>query len=199
VARPRDQAARRAQLVQAASRAVLERGLTGARLRDVADHAGLTSASVLYYYSDLEDLLAEVFDQGTRTYIDGRRAAVEAVSDPWDQLVACIRSGVPFPGEPHETSRLLYELVPLTFRNETAATRQATFFSEQADLYRQVLVSGEDSGTFRLLAPADFLARSLVALEDGYGIEVLAGTTTAHEIESRLRRHARLMTQAPPT
>ena len=197
MSRPRDQASRRAQLVQAASRAVLERGLTKARLRDVADHAGLTSASVLYYYRDMEDLLAAVFEQGTRTYIDRRRAAVGASSDAWEQLAACIRSGVPFPGEPQATSRLLYELVPLTFRNETAAALQATFFSEQADLYRQVLTSGEDSGTFHLLAPADFLARSFVALEDGYGIEVLAGTTPADEIERRLLRHAILAMQAP--
>ncbi len=198
MSRPRDQAARRAQLVQAASRAVLERGLTRARLRDVADHAGLTSASVLYYYQDMEDLLAAVFEQGTRTYIDRRRAAVEATSDPWQQLTACIRSGVPFPGEPHATSQLLYELVPLTFRNQNAAALQATFFSEQAELYRQVLTVGEDIGTFRLLAPADFLARSFVALEDGYGIEVLAGTTPADEIESRLLRHAKLATQSRP-
>src|ERR1700712_3607854 len=94
---PRDQAARRAQLVQAASRAVLERGSTNARLRDVADQAGLTSASVLYYYPDMDELLAAVFEQGTQTYIHRRRAAVEAADDSWDRLAACIRSGVPFP------------------------------------------------------------------------------------------------------
>jgi AcrR family transcriptional regulator len=195
--RPRDQAARRAELVQAATRAVLERGSTHARLRDVADHAGLTSASVLYYYSDLEELLAAVFEQGTQTYIRRRRAAVEAGMDPWDRLAACIRSGVPFPGEPETTSRLLYELVPLTFRNRAASVRQATFFAEQAELYRQVLDAGEKAGAFHLVAPADFLARSLVALEDGYGIEVLAGTATADEIESRLLVHARLATRVP--
>lgn len=196
--RTRDQAARRAELVQAASRAVLERGVTRARLRDVADQAGLTSASVLYYYPDLEELLAAAFELGTQTYIRRRRTAVEATSDPWEQLAACIRSGVPFPGEPETTSRLLYELVPLTFRNEAASARQAEFFSEQADLYDQVLSSGADVGAFRLVAPADFLARSFVALEDGYGIEVVAGSTTAAEIEDRMLRHARLATQAPP-
>jgi hypothetical protein len=147
----------------------------------------------------MEDLLAAVFEQGTRTYIDRRRAAVEAASSPWAQLAACIRSGVPFPGEPYATSQLLYELVPLTFRDQTAAALQAAFFAEQADLYRRVLTEGEDIGTFRLVAPADFLARSFVALEDGYGIEVLAGTSPADEVESRLLRHARLATQVPPS
>jgi AcrR family transcriptional regulator len=195
MARPRDQAARRAQLVEAASQAVLDRGSSGARLRDIAEHAGLTSASVLYYFPDIGELMAAVFEEGTRTYVQVRRAAVEACTDPWDRLAACIRSGVPFPGEPATTSRLLYELLPLTFRNESAAEQQRRFFAEQAALYEEVLRGGEEVGAFRLLAPAPFLARSFVALEDGYDIEVVAGTTPAAEVEERLLHHARLMTR----
>ena len=194
MARPRDQAARRAELISAASRAVVQRGSANARLRDVADQAGLTPASVLYYYADLTELLTVVFEQGTQTYIDRRRAAVEAAGASWDKLAACVRSGVPFPGEAWEASLLLYELVPLTFRSTSASQRQTVFFAEQAELYREVLAAGEAAGAFRLTAGAAFLARSFVALEDGYGIEVLAGTTSAEEIEERLLLHARLAT-----
>lgn len=195
MARPRDQAARRSQLVEAATQAVLQRGSTNARLRDIAEHAGLTSASVLYYYPDIKDLLAAVFEQGTQTYILRRRTAVEAAKEPWARLAACIRTGVPFPGEPETTSRLLYELVPLTFRNAVAAAQQEEFFGQQVELYEQVLKEGEEAGAFRLVAPAPFLARGLVALEDGYGIEVLAGSSTPEEVEQRLLLHARLMTR----
>lgn len=196
MSRPRDQAVRRAQLVEAASQAVLSRGSSGARLRDIAEHAGLTSASVLYYFPDIAELMAAVFEEGTRTYVRLRREAVEARTDPWERLAACIRSGVPFPGEPETTSRLLYELLPLTFRNPAAAEQQTRFFTQQAALYEEVLHEGEETGAFRLLAPADFLARSFVALEDGYDIEVIAGTSTAEDVEQRLLTHARLMTQA---
>lgn len=197
MARPRDQAERREELVQAAGRAVLQRGSTKTRLRDVADEAGLTPASVLYYYADMQELLTVVFEQGTRTYIDRRRAAVEDTKGPWEKLVACVHSGVPFPGEAQDASLLLYELVPLTFRSESASKRQSAFFNEQAELYRDVLAAGELTGAFRLTAPAEFLGRSFVALEDGYGIEVLAGATSATEIEDRLLLHARLATQTP--
>ena len=194
MARRRDQAARRSQLVKAAAEAVLARGSTNAKLRDIAAEAGLTPASVLYYYSDVTDLLAEVFEQGSATYILRRRAAVDAASGPWQRLAACIHSGVPFPGEPERTSRLLYELVPLTFRNELVAARQQEFFDQQVGLYEQVLAEGAEDGTFELRAPGPFVARSLVALEDGYGIELLSGSTSADEVERRLLLHARLLT-----
>ncbi len=194
MARRRDQTARRSQLVEAAAQAVLAHGSTNARLRDIAAEAGLTPASVLYYYPDISDLLAAVFEQGTRTYILRRRAAVEAATGTWERLAACLHAGVPFPGEPETTSRLLYELVPITFRNESAAEKQAEFFAQQVELYAQVLAEGESDGTFRLLAPVPFLARGLVALEDGYGIEVVAGSATPEEVEDQLRTHARLMT-----
>jgi AcrR family transcriptional regulator len=194
VARRRDQTARRSQLVEAAAQAVLAHGSTNARLRDIAEEAGVTPASVLYYYPDIGDLLAAVFEQGTRTYIVRRRAAVEAAAGAWERLAACLHTGVPFPGEPETTSRLLYELVPITFRNELAARKQAEFFGQQVELYEQVLREGEGDGTFRLLAPVPFLARGLVALEDGYGIEVVAGSATPEEVEEQLRLHARLMT-----
>ena len=197
MARRRDQAARRSQLVDAAGRAILDRGAANARLRDIADLAGLTPASVLYYYPDIQELLAAVFEKGTETYLVHRRREVEAAEGHWARLAACIRSGVPYPGERETTSRILYELVPLTFRHEVIAARQQEFFDQQTGLYRQLLEEGTAAGEFDLVAPAPFLARAFVALEDGYGIEVLAGSAPAAEIEERLLQHARLVTAVP--
>ena len=104
---------------------------------------------------------------------------------------------MPYPGERETTSRILYELVPLTFRHEVIAARQQEFFDQQTGLYRQLLEEGTAAGEFDLVAPAPFLARAFVALEDGYGIEVLAGSAPAAEIEERLLQHARLVTAVP--
>ncbi|MFE5393275.1 TetR/AcrR family transcriptional regulator [Streptomyces sp. NPDC056568] len=192
--RPRNQTARRAQLVRAAAQAVLDRGVTNARLRDIAAQAGLTPASVLYYYPDINDLLVAVFEQGTETYVLRRREAVAAAPTAWAGLAACVTSGIPFPGEAETTSRLLFELLPVTFRGETAGARQRAFVAQQTDLYRQVLDAGAESGEFRLQAPSEFLARAIVALEDGYCIDILSGAATAEQVEERLLCHARLMT-----
>jgi AcrR family transcriptional regulator len=189
--RPRNQTARRAQLIAAAAQAVLEHGAQ-ARLRDVAEQAGLTPASVLYYYPDVHELFTAVLTQGTATYGERREQEIAQFTSARDRLRACIRSGVPRPGETADTSRLLYELAPVVLRNKAAAEDNKRFIDRQTELYRQVLEDGARSGEFQLAAPADVLARGFVALEDGYGMHVLVGDITADEVERRLLLHARL-------
>ena len=113
---------------------------------------------------------------------------------PRHKLSACIRSGVPFPGEAELTSRLLYELLPVTLRNPTACSRQHKFVAEQASLYQQILEAGQEAGEFQLVADSGLLARNSVALEDGYGTDVLSEAATADEVAERLLHHARLIT-----
>ncbi|WP_153182584.1 hypothetical protein [Streptomyces sp. E2N166] len=101
-----------------------------------------------------------------------RRYTSAAAPKPWrplpppgPRLAARVASGIPFPGEAGTTSRLLYGVLPVTFRSEAAG------------------------------APATSSpARGLVALEGGCGIDVLSGAATAEQVEERLLHHARLMT-----
>ena len=193
MARIKNQTLRRAELVQAASRAVLDRGVAGLRLRDVADEAGLTPGSVLYYYADVEELLTEVFGQGTRQYCSEREEQVLQAGSGAERLRACIASGVPYPGEAASTSQLLYELMPVVIRSPRGGELYADFFDRQARLYETVLTDGERSGQLRLTGAAAALGRDFVALEDGFGILVLTGAESAESVELRLLEHARVV------
>lgn len=196
MARPKNQTARRAELIEAATKALLEHGATNARLRDIAEAAGVTPASVLYYYPDIQELFTAVFERGGATYCRLREEQIAAARGAQEQLAACIHSGVPWPGHAEQTSRLLYELFPVALRNEAAAEQQRSFIARQAALYQHVLERGLQTGEFHLAAPAADLARSFVALEDGYCLDVLVGAATAAEVEQRLLTHARITTQA---
>ena len=103
---------------------------------------------------------------------------------------------MPWPGHAEQTSRLLYELFPVALRHEAAAEQQRSFIARQTALYERVLEDGRRTGEFRLAAPATELARSFVALEDGYCLDVLVGAATAAEVEQRLLAYARITTQA---
>ncbi|MFJ9831103.1 TetR/AcrR family transcriptional regulator [Streptomyces sp. NPDC101169] len=197
MARPRNQAERRAQLIEATARTVVELGATATKLRDVARAAGVTPASVLYYYADIQELFAAVFERSAATYFVTREEAIAAADGPVSRLRACIRSGVPWPGEGEESTRLLFELFPVALRNEGAADRQRTFAHQQAELYRQVLELGRVKGEFTLAGDAWALGRSFVALEDGYAMDLLVGDATAQDIEDRLLDHARVVTGNP--
>jgi AcrR family transcriptional regulator len=175
MARPRNQTARRDQLVAAAGRVLLDRGSSAARLSDIASEAGVTPAAVLYYYRDVDELFSEVFHQGVSEYCDRREARIQAESNPEAQLRACIHSGVPWPGESEAASRILVELIPVYLRNQAAARQQMAFVERQMNLYKEILERGAQEDVFNFTAPAKFLARSFVALEDGLVMDVLLG------------------------
>lgn len=196
MARPKEQTRRREQLIAAASSAMLEHGSSGLRLADIAKEAGLTSASVLYYYPDVRELYTAVFAQGSDEYCTHREARVEEAETPEDKLAACIASGIPWPGAAEEASRILYELTPIVLRNTAAAAENATLIARQAALYERVLRLCEESGRFRLLLPADVLARSFIALEDGYGVNVLTGDLSPETEQQWMMDYARIMVPA---
>lgn len=195
MARPRNQALRRSQLMDAAARAVLRQGSTEAKLRDVAEEAALTPASVLYYFRDKQELLTEVYTHGTTAYIEHRRERVQAATSAWEKLKACIASGVPMRGTEEMTaSQLLCELLPLTFRDRKAAEAHAAFNAAQVALYVDIIEEGAATSEFTLALPAPTLARLLLALEDGYVSEILSGNIEPDEVREHILALARVST-----
>jgi DNA-binding transcriptional regulator YbjK len=180
IARPKNQTARRAHLVAAARRAIVEHGLASVRIRDVADSAGMASGSVTYYFRELDDLFQEVFADAVERFSSLRRVAAEHIEDPGDRLVATIRSGLPT-GPDDELCCLLYEFAPQARKRPGDAGLRRTLYDRQVELYRSLLTSGADAGAFALTAPADEIASNLVALEDAYGYHIIAGTSMTRE------------------
>jgi AcrR family transcriptional regulator len=172
--RRKDQTARRAQLAAAARALLLEHGALGLRVKDIAQAAGLSPSAVLYYYPNLDDLVLEVSRDAMSRYAERRAEAVRAIEDPAQQLRVAIGLGVPT-GPDDEDSRLLYELDAMTGSSPLFASLSAAFFDRQAMLYERILERGSDSGRFELESDSVTIARGLVALEDGLGLQVVLG------------------------
>jgi AcrR family transcriptional regulator len=189
--RPRRQDERRRQLVEAARRVLLERGAVGLRVKDVAERAGLAPSTVLYYYPDIADLLLEVSSAARSRYAEHRAEAVRSVEGPVARLRLAIHLGVPS-GPDDEQSRLLYEIDALTGTSHAFDVLSASFFDRQVSLYEGILEAGDSSRDFELAAPAPRLARGLVAMEDGLGLQVVIGHALigSEEAERILLEHA---------
>lgn len=170
--RRKDQTLRREQLAQAGRQVLLERGAVGLRVKDIAERAGIAPSSVLYYYPRIEELLLEVSRDAIHRYAERRSRQVRELTDPKQQLRLAIHLGVPT-GPDDEESRLLYELDALTGSSPPFAMMSTSFFDRQALLYQYVLERGSDQGAFDLTQPAETIARGLVALEDGLGLQVV--------------------------
>jgi len=195
--RPRNQARRRRDLANAGRRVLLERGAVGLRVKDIAERAGIAPSSVLYYYPRIDELMIEVSREAMERYAERRSTRVRALDDPVQQLRLAINLGVPT-GPDDEESRLLYELDAFVGSSPAFRVLSSSFFDRQVLLYEQVLEAGAAQGAFELAAPADSLARGIVAMEDGLGLQVVVGhpRLDSGEAERILLRHASAVTGA---
>jgi AcrR family transcriptional regulator len=173
MARPKDQQDRRNQMVDAAGRAIAERGLSNVRIKDIANQAGMSSGSVLYYYPELDNLLVEVHRETVERYYQQRFDVIHGDASPTDQLATALAAGIP--GDPDDlTARLLYEMHALCEASTAHAELMSSLFEREVSLYISILEVGVGTGEFTISTSPDEVARVLVALEDGLGLHVVS-------------------------
>ena len=81
----------RRRLVAAASEAILEKGLSGVTLAHIANHAGISTGSVNFYFSSKEELLIETLKAVTEEFYLSVWTAVEQAGPlPADRLRALV-------------------------------------------------------------------------------------------------------------
>jgi AcrR family transcriptional regulator len=176
VARKKDQAARRAQLVSATIELIAERGIEALTLAAIADRVGVSHRLVAYYYPDLESLVHEAHEAAARRYYWARLRARDETAHPQQRLLQLIGSGLPGQQD-RQLSQVLNELSVSASRSPVHARLVSELFEREVSLYLSVIQDGEASGAFRLSQPALTVARNLVALEDAYGFHLLAKTS----------------------
>lgn len=184
MARPSQQTARKLSLLAAAQRAAAQTGVAKLRLKDVADAAGVTPASVLYYYGDgVDALLAALYRQSIARYCERRREVISAHESARDQLAASIRHGVPA-GADDEEATVIWQMDGFIGSDPLYDVLGTQQFEEQVSVYERVLAAGQDTGDFTLATDPRAIARALVALEDGLGRQVLGGNPAISRAEA---------------
>jgi AcrR family transcriptional regulator len=189
---------RRADLIEAARRAMLRHGPDGVLLNQVAEQAGLTSGAVLYHYPDLSDLLLEANQAGMERFYEARMRRLEGLTDPVAKLVVTIRSGLPTDPDDADV-RLLCELGGSAGRNRVYAALLTSLYDRQVSMYQIILETGSAQGAFALTGDSLTIARNLVALEDAYGYRIVARhpTLTPGTAEELILAYARQATSNP--
>jgi len=173
VAQHKKRVERKADLVEAAWRAMLEHGVTSVRLNQVAEQAGLTSGAIIYHYPDLQELLLDAHRAGMERFYEQRLRAIEGIESPARKLVVTIMSGLPIDSDDPDV-RLLCELGGAAARNSVYALLLTSLYDRQVSLYQVILESGAAQGIFTLKGDSLAIGRNLVALEDAYGYRIMA-------------------------
>lgn len=174
MARPSTQKQRRIEVIDAALAAAAEHGLRNLSLTDVANQAGVTRGALLYYYEDLNEILVEAHAAGMQRVGADRARLVAEQHTPADKLAVAIDAGLPS-GPDDALMRLLYEFDVLAGKSPLHDELVQRLYHEQLDLYRDILTAGAASGDFTLTGSIEDTAMNFVALEDAYGLHIVAG------------------------
>ena len=165
---------RREQIVQAALSAIATRGVADLRIKDIADAASVSTGTVHYHFTDVDELLVAIHEMAVDRFVSGRREMLAPITDARHKLLALAETGVPAARD-DELVIALYDLAGLFRRNTIHRTLTRVLYEQQVDLYCLALEVGVAQGHFLLDAPAFDLAANAVALEDAYGLHIVTG------------------------
>lgn len=173
MARKKDQEQARRAILSAALSAVADPGVDRLRIREIAGVAGVSPATVHYYFDDLANLLHEVHRFASDRFFGARLDMVSEIRDARHKIAALIRAGLPESAD----DTLVIALYRLASYHAVSAQHGdliTALFNQQVAVYASALEVGIAQGHFRIGEPVLDVARNLVALEDAYGLHIVS-------------------------
>ncbi len=180
--------ARPDEILEAACRAIVERGFVDTRVGDIAQAAGTSTGTIHYYFDSKQEVLVAAL----RWASDRLFARLEAGAGltATARLARLLELSIPYshPKARREEYVLWIEMWTLVLRRperlpalEDLSVRWRSFFFD-------VVKDGAASGQFSPVAPVDVVAERLIALVDGLGFETAVGYrwSTAERMRSLL-------------
>src|ERR1700761_3251945 len=160
--------ARREQLLRSALEIIVTRGYADTRIADVAEHAGISPALVIYYFKTRDQLLTEALRYSEDAwYAAGtqRLAEIETATGRLPELIAM--TCLPDTDPAARTEWLLWlDLWALSPRNAGVASVRRKFDERWRGTITDTGLGGPETGEFTA-TDADEFAVTLSALLDG--------------------------------
>jgi AcrR family transcriptional regulator len=184
--RPRLDHVRRPEILAAAATVIRERGLENARVADVADAAGTSAPSVLYWFASKAELLKEALTSAEERFYEELARDLDGIESARERLVRIVESGT---GDGDYDAALWIELWARALRDtELAATREE-LDGRWRDAIATVVREGQASGEFGPVDADDFSVL-MSGLLDGLAVQIALGdaqVTSARVRELALR------------
>lgn len=177
---------------------LIQRGYEGLRYRDVAQQAEVPVASLQHYFPNLADLRREALLHQVHTEVAALARDIEGIADPWNKLRHIVASTVDLdPAQRRGEWMLWLEYWRAAAHDSEIAADNRV--SEQAlrSMLESAIEEGAASGAFRPLAEAGTIALTVLAMIDGFGIQLAINDAKGNaEIAVGLvEDYARLMLQ----
>jgi AcrR family transcriptional regulator len=179
----------RVRIMEAAEEVILERGLGGARLRDVASRAGVSIGMVQHYFDSKDALLSETFHHRNHRRAQAWGAVAASQTDPWRKIEALIDNGVDVE-RIADSATIYFEFCAASSRDADLRGSIAASYDEWRSPTRAAIEQGIREGSFRPLLPTEEIVNTLAMTLDGAEIAVTIG---AAQPAARLRETMRVV------
>jgi AcrR family transcriptional regulator len=155
-------------MLSAAADVIRERGLENARVSDVAERAGTSAPSVLYYFETKAELLKEALTWTEEDYYDELERELDGIESARERLVRIVAGGA---ADGDYDASLWMELWPRALRDPELAATRAELDGRWRRAIRDVVRYGQERGEFGNVEAEDF-AMLLSSLLDGLAVQV---------------------------
>jgi AcrR family transcriptional regulator len=172
--RPKVDHLRKPQIVKAAAEVLYERGLFDTRIADIAERAGTSSPTILYYFESKDRLLEEAVEQSDREFYERIMAGQALHQHAADRLVALIEETSRGPGGLADYT-LWMEIWVRARRDDTVRQNYFRLDRSERELIAEIVREGQAAGEFSPDVDPDDFALSLSGLMDGLGVQVTLG------------------------
>jgi AcrR family transcriptional regulator len=169
--RPRLDHVRRPAILAAAAEVIRERGLENTRVVDVAERAGTSAPSVLYWFASKGELLTVALTAAEENFYEQLEARLAQLGSARDRLVALIESAS---GTGDYDAALWMELWAKALRDEELAGIREQLDERWRGTIAGIVREGQEAGEFGPTDP-DQLALLLGSLLDGFAVQIALG------------------------
>ena len=172
--RPKVDHLRKPQIIAAAAEVLYERGLFDTRIGDIAERAGTSSPTILYYFESKDRLLEEAVAYADRQFYERLSDGQDQYKCASDKLVNLIEETSLGPGGLNDYT-LWMEIWVRARRDPTVRRSYFRLDRRQRGLIADIVREGQEAGEFSLDADPDEFALVLSGLLDGLGVQVTLG------------------------
>ncbi|MGH2930349.1 MAG: TetR/AcrR family transcriptional regulator, partial [Solirubrobacteraceae bacterium] len=151
---------------------IYERSFSETRIGDIAERAGTSAPTILYYFESKEKLLEEAMASSDRAFYQRLRDEIADLDSASARLAAVIEMCAA-PSDPLDDWTLWMELwLQVRHREQMRDAYERLEHEGLAPLIADVIRDGQAGGEFSAEAEVDDVARILSALLDGLGVQV---------------------------
>jgi AcrR family transcriptional regulator len=172
--RPKLDHLRKPQIVIAAAEVLYERGLFDTRIGDIAERAGTSAPTILYYFESKDRLLEEAVAYADARFYERLSAGQERIESAAGRLVHLIEETSLGPGGLNDYT-LWMEIWVRARRDEAVRSAYFGLDRRQRTLIADIVRDGQAAGEFTGQADPEDFALVLSGLLDGLGVQVTLG------------------------